>query len=79
MADATSSEAKTIHRLVAFKPKTYQFKHNAEHPALFLLCLALLSVGRMDRPEEVRPGLNHRRGPPEACHETQDTEDRPHR
>ena len=32
MAEATGCEAKTIHRLLVFQPKTYQFKHNAEHP-----------------------------------------------
>jgi exodeoxyribonuclease V alpha subunit len=32
MAEATGCEAKTIHRLLVFDPKTYQFKHNAEHP-----------------------------------------------
>ncbi len=32
MAEATGCEAKTIHRLLVFDPKTFQFKHNAEHP-----------------------------------------------
>jgi len=32
MAEATGAEAKTIHRLLVFDPKTYQFKHNARHP-----------------------------------------------
>jgi exodeoxyribonuclease V alpha subunit len=32
MAEATGCQAKTIHRLLVFDPKTYQFKHNAEHP-----------------------------------------------
>jgi exodeoxyribonuclease V alpha subunit len=32
MTDATGCEAKTIHRLLAFDPRTFQFKHNAEHP-----------------------------------------------
>ena len=32
MAEATGCEAKTIHRLLVFDPKTFQFKHNAAHP-----------------------------------------------
>jgi exodeoxyribonuclease V alpha subunit len=32
MAEATGCEAKTIHRLLVFDPKTFQFKHNAQHP-----------------------------------------------
>ena len=32
MAEATGRPAKTIHRLLVFDPKTFQFKHNAEHP-----------------------------------------------
>ena len=32
MAEATGCVAKTIHRLLVFDPKTFQFKHNAEHP-----------------------------------------------
>jgi len=32
MAEATGCEAKTIHRLLVFQPKTGQFKHNARHP-----------------------------------------------
>jgi exodeoxyribonuclease V alpha subunit len=32
MAEATGCEAKTIHRLLVFDPKTYQFKHNAKNP-----------------------------------------------
>ncbi|HAU39067.1 MAG TPA: ATP-dependent RecD-like DNA helicase [Phycisphaerales bacterium] len=32
MAEATGCEAKTIHRLLVFDPRTHQFKHNAEHP-----------------------------------------------
>lgn len=32
MAETTGCEAKTIHRLLVFDPKTFQFKHNAAHP-----------------------------------------------
>ena len=32
MAEATGYQAKTIHRLLVFDPKTFQFKHNAQHP-----------------------------------------------
>jgi exodeoxyribonuclease V alpha subunit len=32
MAEATGCEAKTIHRLLVFDPKTFQFKHNAKNP-----------------------------------------------
>ena len=32
MAESTGCEAKTIHRLLVFQPKTYQFKHNARDP-----------------------------------------------
>jgi exodeoxyribonuclease V alpha subunit len=31
MAEATGCEAKTIHRLLVFDPKTFQFKHNAKN------------------------------------------------
>lgn len=32
MAEATGCEAKTIHRLLVFDPKTFQFKHNSKNP-----------------------------------------------
>ena len=32
MAEATGCEAKTIHRLLVFQPKTRQFKHDARYP-----------------------------------------------
>lgn len=32
MAEATGCEAKTIHRLLVFDPKTFAFKHNDRHP-----------------------------------------------
>jgi exodeoxyribonuclease V alpha subunit len=32
MAEATGGEAKTIHRLLVFDPKTFAFKHNDKHP-----------------------------------------------
>jgi exodeoxyribonuclease V alpha subunit len=32
LAEMTGQEAKTIHRLLAFAPKTMQFRYNAEHP-----------------------------------------------
>jgi len=32
MTEATGCEAKTIHRLLVFDPKTFRFKHNADHP-----------------------------------------------
>src|SRR5260370_31716353 len=32
LAEMTGREAKTIHRLLAFDPKTMQFRHNEENP-----------------------------------------------
>ena len=32
LSESTSQEATTIHRLLAFDPKTFDFKHNAEDP-----------------------------------------------
>ncbi len=32
LAEMTGQEAKTIHRLLAFDPKTMQFRYNEEHP-----------------------------------------------
>jgi exodeoxyribonuclease V alpha subunit len=32
MAEATGAEAKTIHRLLVFDPKTFAFKHNDKYP-----------------------------------------------
>ncbi len=32
LAEMTGQEAKTIHRLLAFDPKTMQFRHNEDNP-----------------------------------------------
>src|SRR5712691_2473450 len=32
LAEVTKREAKTIHRLLAFDPKTMQFRHNEDYP-----------------------------------------------